>query len=341
MKSHLLFSAIGGATCCLFGFAAIGDVLGEPLRTLRSGHPRLIILDERIEEVRKLIDENSEAKKFYGKIRRDAERILNEPTVEYKIPDGLRLLGESRRCLNRIYALAAVYRLDGGERYKQRAVRELQAAAAFPDWNPRHFLDTAEMTHAFAIGYDWLYSSLSDMEREMVRQAIIEKGLRPALKVYEGKGWWAKSYHNWNQVCNGGIGIGALAIADEEPELARDILRYATESLKLPMSRFDPDGGWDEGPGYWNYATSYNVFILAALETAIGTDFGLADMRGFSETGMFPIYITGPLMRTFNYADGGEGALRSPQMFWLARRFDKSAYAWYERRVASPHPLDL
>jgi hypothetical protein len=107
------------------------------------------------------------------------------------------------------------------------------------------------------------------------------------------------------------------------------------------MSRFDPDGGWDEGPGYWNYATSYNVFILAALETALGTDFDLADWPGFSETGMFPIYITGPLMRTFNYADGGAGALRGPQMFWLSKRFDKSIYAWYERQVASPHPLDL
>ena len=120
-------------------------------------------------------------------------------------------------------------------------------------------------------------------------------------------------------------------------------MRYAIESLKLPMSRFDPDGGWDEGPGYWNYATSYNVFILAALETAIGTDFGLSDMPGFSETGMFPIYITGPLMRTFNYADGGEGILRGPQMFWLASRFGKYVYAWYERQIAArgTHPLDL
>ena len=343
MKSHLLFSAIGSATCCLFGFAAIGDIQKDPLSTLRSGHPRLIILDERIGEVKKLIAENSDAKDCYEKIRKNAERILNESTVEYKIPDGLRLLGESRRCLNRIYTLATVYRLDGEERYKERAVNELRAAAAFPDWNPRHFLDTAEMTHAFAIGYDWFYGVLSEEEKEMIRKAIIEKGLKPALEVYEGRGWWAKAYHNWNQVCNGGIGIGALAIADGEPELSEEILRYAIESLKLPMSRFDPDGGWDEGPGYWNYATSYNVFILAALETAIGTDFGLSDMPGFSETGMFPIYITGPLMRTFNYADGGEGILRGPQMFWLASRFGKYVYAWYERQIAArgTHPLDL
>lgn len=193
MKSKLIFNAIGGATCCFFGFAAIGDIQEDPLNTLRSGHPRLIILDGRIEEVRKLIAENYEAKGFYEKIKENAERILSEPVVEYKIPDGLRLLGESRRCLNRIYALATVYRLDGDEQYKERAVSELQAAASFPDWNPRHFLDTAEMTHAFAIGYDWFYRSLSDEEKEMIRKAIIEKGLKPALEVYEGRGWWAKA----------------------------------------------------------------------------------------------------------------------------------------------------
>ncbi len=341
MKSHLLFSAIVGATSFLFGFAATGDIPENPLSTLRSGHPRLIILDERIEEVRELIAENSEAKRFYEKIRENAERILSEPPVEYKIPDGLRLLGQSRKCLNRIYTLATVYRLDGGERYRERAVKELQAAALFPDWNPRHFLDTAEMTHAFAIGYDWLYSSLSTEEREMIRKAIIDKGLKPALKVYKKGGWWTKARHNWNQVCNGGIGIGALAIADDEPEPSREILRYALESLKLPMSRFDPDGGWAEGPTYWNYATSYNVFILAALETALGTDFGLSDMPGFSQTGMFPIYMTGPLMKTFKYADAMERTPRAPQMFWLSKRFDEHVYAWYERQVAVPYPLDL
>ena len=33
------------------------------------------------------------------------------------------------------------------------------------------------MTHAFAIGYDWLYSSLFDAEKVMICGARIEKGL--------------------------------------------------------------------------------------------------------------------------------------------------------------------
>jgi len=81
--------------------------------------------------------------------------------------------------------------------------------------------------------------------------------------------------------------------------------------------------------------------FLAALEFALGTDYGLCDMPGFGETGFFPLYLAGPLGRTFNYADGGDRAIRAPQMFWLARRFRQPVFASYQRQHASPAALDL
>ena len=36
------------------------------------------------------------------------------------------------------------------------------------------------MSHAFAIGYDWLYDALSAEDRATIRRALVEKGLRPA-----------------------------------------------------------------------------------------------------------------------------------------------------------------
>jgi hypothetical protein len=191
-----------------------------------------------------------------------------------------------------------VYRLDGNNRWVERAWQELEAAANFPDWNPRHFLDTAEMTHGFAIGYDWFFDAWTPEQRKTIRNAMIEKGLKPALNVYHGNpkpsSPWNKVRHNWNQVCNGGIGIGALAIADEEPALAGELLNAGLNSIQLAMAEFAPDGAWAEGPGYWNYATTYNVALLAALESALGTDYGLSTIPGFADCGLFPIYATGP-----------------------------------------------
>jgi len=106
------------------------------------------------------------------------------------------------------------------------------------------------MTHSFAIGYDWLYAALSPAERAWIRRAIVEKGLDAAIPIYRAKRSWTQVRHNWNQVCNGGIGIGALAVAEDEPDKADFILRNALESIRIPMAEYGPDGGWGEGPGY-------------------------------------------------------------------------------------------
>ena len=313
----------------------------EILTHLTQPHPRLLAASADFAELRQRISHDPQLRSWQSNLLAQAHEILAAPPSRYEIPDGLRLLDTSRRVLHRVYTLALLYQLDGDSRYAERAWQELSAAANFPDWNPRHFLDTAEMTHAFAIGYDWLYAAWTPDQRTILRNAIVAKALTPALALYRGQKSWTRMRHNWNQVCNGGIGMGALALADVEPHLAGEILHDAMQSIQLAMAEFAPDGAWKEGPGYWNYATSYNVTFLAALQTALGSDFGLSNIPAFAETGSFPIYLTGPLGRTFNYADGGDRTIPAPQMFWLARKFHQPVFAWYERRVAAPAPLDL
>ena len=54
-----------------------------------------------------------------------------------------------------------------------------------------------------------------------IRAAMVEKGLRPALAGFRGtapwRNQWARRTNNWNFVCNSGITMGALAIAEDEP----------------------------------------------------------------------------------------------------------------------------
>lgn len=311
------------------------------LARLDRPHPRLLARAADFDRLQRTTGQDSTQKAWRAHLQQRADTLLTEAPSTYEIPDGLRLLSTSRRVVDRVYTLALIFRLTGERRYAERAAQELDAAAGFKDWNPRHFLDTAEMTHAFAIGYDWLFDCWSPEQKGRYRTAMVEKGLKPAVELLRKNTGFARARHNWNQVCNGGIGVGALALADEEPALARELLHLALKSIQLAMAEYAPDGAWAEGPGYWRYATSYNVVLLAALETALGTDFGLAAMPAFDLAGLFPIYITGPLDRTFNYADGGDGRIRSPEMFWLARRFQQPAYARYQVAMASPQPLDV
>jgi hypothetical protein len=343
MNSHVCLAALLAALCA-FPVAAAQEPLPSReklMAGLRPEHPRLLMARGGFAELRDRVDRDPHLQGWTRKLEENARNLLGTPASRYEIPDGLRLLATSRRVVDRVYTLSLACRLTGEPAFKDRAWQELAAAAAFPDWNPKHFLDTAEMTHAFAIGYDWLYDLWTEEQRSVLRQAIIEKGFTPALTVYRKDSGWARSTHNWNQVCNGGLGIGALAIGDEAPEPAGEILESALRSLPRAMAKFAPDGAWNEGPGYWNYATSYNVVFLAALHTALGTDFGLDQANGFADTGLFPIYLTGPLGRTFNYADGGDRAIRAPQLFWLAERFKQPALAAYQVGMASGSAQDL
>jgi len=179
-----------------------------------------------------------------------------------------------------------LFRLDGDAALADHAVRELLNVCEFKDWHPPHFLDTAEMAHAAAIGYDWLYDRLTPEQRRTVVEAIVAKACCPPRRSTTAAAG-VEVHHNWNQVCNGGIAIGALAIATR----SRNSRPSPSTPLAAPSSshaQLRAEGGWAEGPGYWHYATRYNVYYLAALQSALGTDLGLLkEMPGFTKAGDF------------------------------------------------------
>jgi hypothetical protein len=310
--------------------ASFSSGADDPLANLRKNHPRLMVLNDQIQTDRGFINTDPMAGALFRQLKAQADKMIGEPPVQHVLV-GPRLLDKSRKALTMICTTAGMYRLTGDVKYAERARKELLDVAAFADWNPSHFLDVAEMTNACGIGYDWIYDRLSEDDRKTIRRAIVEKGFKPALEAYQKKAFWTKSDMNWSQVCAGGLTVGALAIADEEPDLARHIVDLAHGTIIMPMKEFAPDGGWDEGPGYWNYATSYNVYYLSAIESALGTDFGLEKMPGFSNTGSFHIQLTGPGKKLFNFADAGDGYQTAPQMFWLAKHFNRPTYAAWER----------
>ncbi len=316
------------------------------LKTLRAGHPRLIADDAALERLRATIAQDALAAEIAAKSKKEAEELLGIAPSIYEIPDGKRLLSVSRRVKDRVFTLALQCRLEGDARFAQRVWAELEAAANFPDWNPSHFLDTGEMTFAFALGYDWLYDRWSEEQRRILREAIVRMGLEPAMKVYESGSGWPKNENNWNQVCNGGIGTGALAIADEEPALCARILHEALNSIPKPMSFYAPDGAGMEGVTYWAYGTRYNVLFLCALESALGTDFGLSTIPGFAESGDYQMYLSGADRTSFNFGDCGLQRISTPQQFWFGRRFDQPRPSWFrlstlEQELSDAGEMDL
>ncbi len=319
------------------------------LATLRPGHPRLLLNAEGFARLKAGVATDPVLARWQPKLAARGKKLLTEPVSAYEIPDGKRLLATSRRVFDRVTTLAVLYRLDGDRQWADRAWAELAAAARFQDWNPPHFLDTAEMTAAFALGYDWLYDAWTEEQRAVLREAIVTHGLKPGYASYHEKprpgfGWWTTAEHNWNQVCNGGLLLGALAVADEEPQLAGNMVHDAVASLPLAMKHFAPDGAWAEGPGYWSYAVAYNVMAVDSLDTALGKDFGLSASPGFDQAGFFPIHLSGATGLPFEFADCHpfrKPYINQPAMFWLARRFKQPAFAQYQLKASSAGAMDF
>jgi hypothetical protein len=190
------------------------------------------------------------------------------------------------------------------------------------------------MTAALGLGYDWLFDYLSPQDRLTIRQAIVTKGLDPGIAGLSAGGRLQKLHNNWVQVCNGGLTFGALAVAEEEKTKAAEIVTLSRSPMTKIMQLFAPDGGFEEGPIYWNYATSYNVFYLAALESALGTDFGLSQATGFANTGNYRMQTIGPLGKDANFGDAAEQISIAPQMLWLARKFNHPEYLLHEQTIA-------
>jgi len=291
-------------------------------------------------------DPKCEGKALKDKVIGSADDLLAQDPPKWS-DDEEAIYERGKEALKRLQYLGLAWLLErSNSKYVERAKRELAAICGFEHWNPAHFLSTAILTHAAAIGYDWFHDQLSEQERKVCVKAILDKGLRPGLKqLKDPKTRWPNRTYNWNVVCNAGLVIGALSVGEEGGGLAQEVLERCLNSVPTGLRGYSPDGSWDEGPAYWTFATEYTAYLLSALDTAVGHDFGLGDLPGLCDTGRFRAHADGDSQnsngtRMFNFSDGEEFRAGSWCMRWLALRYCRPEYLRVPRE-SKQRPMDL
>lgn len=314
----------------------------------KRAHPRLFLSEERLVEIRQQRQTDPLLADLLAEITKRADSYLDASPLRFKTSDPA-LMGQARGAVGRILSWSLLYRLNGDERYLNAARDLLLNVSSFPAWWNKQFLRAGEFGFAVSIGYDWLYPQLTPEERGVIRKGLVDKILSQAPDAYavDGKGrkpagWHAFNYesdlafNNHNQVCNAGYLYAAVALWDEEPELAQLVIDGARKSLPLALRDYGPDGGWSEGPVYWAYGLVYGILDIALLEDVFGTSFGLAEIEGIGRTPEYAMQIFGPSGICFNYADCGRASdyqIGSGWHFtWLGRRFDQPALLDLNRR---------
>lgn len=299
-----------------------------------ENHPRLLFTEKDFNDIRKVLrnDGNELIYLLHEKalIAADEEGLEKDAIVFELDASGKRLLPVCRKASARILSAAYAYRMTGKKKYLAHAEKDLNDVCAFGSWNPRHFLDVAEMSAAVAIGYDWLYPYLQPQTKENVVRALTEYALDASRD--EEYNWFYDRIGNWNQVCNAGLVCAALAIYEHEPELSRTIIEDAVMTNRPAIEGiYGPDGGYPEGPTYWGFGTVYQVLMLSVMEDCLGTDFGLSGSPGFLNTGRFKVFCRGNMPKHFNFGDNSTGAPANIPMWYFAAKTGDLTLLYHER----------
>ncbi len=313
MMRHLLaVLVVAGALCC----------------AAAERPPKLFAGDEDFKALQERAKQDELCRLGCDRIIKNATTLLTVEPVERKL-EGRRLLYVSMEAVRRMGYLSLAFRLTDEQKFLDRAVKEMRAIAAFSDWHPEHFLDTAEMTLALAIGHNWLYDSLSAEDRALIEEAIVRKGLEVSFRENY---FWMRHDNNWTQVCHASLIAGAITVGHRpaHQELSQKVIKRGAENILYSMKMYAPDGAYPEGPGYWNYGTSFNVLAIAALEGAFGKDYGLLESPGFTGTLEYINYATGPSGQLFNYCDCCRTRGNAVSVWWLANRLKRPELAQQE-----------
>ncbi|HAI11465.1 MAG TPA: hypothetical protein DCM28_07150 [Phycisphaerales bacterium] len=283
-------------------------------------HPRLMLTPDVKARVAKVIQTDPWGGRFFNRIKLGAYAVKELPVIQRKLKgkNYKRMLATSRDAMHNIFTMGLAHTFAPDPQLRQRMVDEMISIANFEDWHPKHFLDTAEMTLAMAVGYDWLYNELTIEQRQIIRDAIIEHGLKAALTHKGG----LSVNNNWNQVRHAGLVAGALAVYEDAPELAEEILHQAHDNYQRALTPY-VGGIYPEGPTYWGYGTSFSFLMSACLQSALGDDWGITKTPGFYESFDFVLQTTAPTKKLLNFADCSEGPMHLPIHMWAGSIYNR------------------
>ncbi|KAJ7749532.1 chondroitin AC/alginate lyase [Mycena maculata] len=314
--------------------------------TVRQDRPRLIAPAYKWAALPTLIANDPYLQGWNATIFGNATAYYSEPPVIYFLDDSSGILDNARAIKERVKAFSYVYRMTNDTTWVNRLWEEIQNAAGNgttdfgPDedrWNSGHFLDTAELSAAYGIAYDWLYDVWSQDQKDMMLSTLLKYGLNPGVtQVTTSAGWWrVNTTGNWNCVCNSGLTIASLAIlGDDTTGVAKQLLQTTVDNaIQNCAQAVSDDGTWAETANYWYFGTTGHAEMAASLLSATGSDYGLLKSNpNFVKTGDFHMYVTGATS-LFNYGDHGPNkySTTANSMIFYADFFNEPQYALFQR----------
>lgn len=311
--------------------------------------PRLIADGDHFQKIINLVNTHPRGKAMLATVQKQCDEYMKQEPIPFTLTSGGDIYyarGREEMALR----LGLMYKITGDEKYAERLWAEMEQVCSYPHWG-RQYLNISALLIACSLTYDWLDDWLTDEQRTILADAMVQKGLLIAKKDFSGQFGgtsYIRNQDNWTAVCNSGIIMACVTIGDREEysQLCADVFESAQVALEYIFKGFEPDGGWREGLGYYSYTTIYLQKAIATMDNVFGTTFGYTETPGFRHAGWFYIDMTGP-MGVNNMGDAGKGAgglgdmpIEGQQALWwsayykepelTAARFAHMEYANYD-----------
>ncbi|MCX5661622.1 MAG: hypothetical protein NTW19_18245 [Planctomycetota bacterium] len=189
-------------------------------------------------------------------------------------------------------------------------------------------LRTATVVHVLAMMRCSFDGLLDDATKRRIDTLAIDRCIFPGLEAMRTKRYaWMHSNANWRIILCGMFGLGAMVWHEQIPEY-REIMEYGIEGVLVALATGDDQGGWNEGPGYWEYGLSYAVEYAWILRAFTHGKVDLFKQRFLEKTGDFRLYMYTRPGQVWNWSDCTKGAGRSSTLSMLARVYQNSSYQW-------------
>lgn len=320
---------------------------------LGTRRPRVLVSADRLPAVRRWAAETQAD--LLASIRADAERALtNELLPE---PEFLPAAGDPNRgpfyqktfrttrpVFARMARLAEGYLLSGDETMGQAARRLLMN---FVSWDPdgstsvgHNDEPATEFVRICPRVYDWIYSVLTEEERAKCR-SVFETRMTQLYARWEKRPFERFPYESHNMgYYLPDLTEACIAMAGELP--VEEMLRHCLLQLWSPY--YPPyggdDGGWQEGPGYWQWTMAVVARLYYLVEQATGAR--ISQRTSVRYAAAFKLYANPPYAKMQPFGDGQAGAAGGGHtMYRLAVLYQDPYALWYARQKnVSPAGLE-
>jgi hypothetical protein len=176
--------------------------------------------------------------------------------------------------------------------------------------------------------YDWTYDLFTAEERQKVEACMLERG-RDFYKKLRSMPFDNNPFESHAGRIIGFLGEAAISLAPEHEE-ARMWLDYITRIYWGVYPAWGKqDGGWNEGPHYWEAYMSFGLHYVVALREATGID--LSRRPFFRNTPYYRLYLTLPFSRMAPFGDGTQFKPNpaGPLMYWFSTLGQDPRIRWY------------